>query len=155
MPDELLPDSVTSVADTLLPLPLVCSWTDGGLDAAWVHLAGQLDIATTPQLRQTLLAPQLQARMVVLDLRELDFIDCAGVHAIVDASIRARHAGRRLVLLRGPPSVDHTFTLVGISDDLEIGEAGVSRPLPLFELVAPVGPPAAALVNVAAEDLLL
>jgi hypothetical protein len=27
---------------------LQCSGSDGGLDAAWVHLAGELDIATTP-----------------------------------------------------------------------------------------------------------
>ena len=43
----------------------------------------------------------MQAQLVVLDLRELAFMDSSGVHAIVNASIRARQVGRRLVLLRG------------------------------------------------------
>jgi hypothetical protein len=59
--------------------------------------------------------------LVVLDLRELAFIDAAGVRTIVNAGIRARQAGRRLVLLRGLPNVDRVFTLAGSSGDIEIG----------------------------------
>jgi anti-anti-sigma factor len=114
-------DSIAGRADALRPA-LVCSWTDGGRDAAWVHLAGALDVASVPQLEQTLGEPQLQARLVVLDLRELEFIDSSGVQAILNESSRARHAGRRLVLLRGPPTVDRMFTLSGRSDQLDIGE---------------------------------
>ncbi len=99
-----------------------CSWTDGGLDAAWVHVAGELDLATAPQLVRTLREPQLQARLVVLDLRELAFIDSCGVRAIADASTEARRGGRRLVLLRGPANVDRLFTLAGHSEDVEIGD---------------------------------
>src|ERR1700733_10389434 len=98
-----------------------CSWTDGGLDAAWVHLDGELDMATVPQLEHTLRDPQLRARLVVLDLRELAFIDAAGVRTIVNASIRARQAGRQLLLLRGLPNVDRMFTLAASSGDIEIG----------------------------------
>jgi anti-anti-sigma factor len=72
-------------------------------DVAWVHAAGELDIATVPQLVQMLLVSQLRARVVVLDLRELEFVDTSGVHAIMNASIRARRLGGRLVLLRAPP----------------------------------------------------
>jgi anti-anti-sigma regulatory factor len=46
--------------------------------------------------------PKLQARLVVLDLREFEFMDTSGVNAIVDASIR--RDGRRLVLLPAPPA---------------------------------------------------
>jgi anti-sigma B factor antagonist len=120
MPDALvLPDSIAGRAD-VLPPAFVCSWRDGGLDAAWVHVAGELDIATTPQLERTLGQAQLQAQLVVLDLRALAFMDSTGVHAIANASIRARQGARRLVVLRGPPDVDRIFTLSGRVDDLEI-----------------------------------
>jgi anti-sigma B factor antagonist len=105
-----------------LPSAFHCSWADGGPDATWVRLAGELDIATTPQLERALREPRLQARLVVLDLRELAFIDSCGVHAIVDASIRARQVGHRVLLLRGPPGVDRVFTLTGSSDHVVNGD---------------------------------
>ena len=104
--------------------PVVCSSTEGGLEAAWVHVAGDLDIATSPQLVRTLREAQSRARLVVLDLRELAFMDSAGVHAIVDASTRARQAGRQLVLLRGPGAVDRLFALTGTSDAVDVGDIG-------------------------------
>lgn len=108
---------------TSAPRPaLVCSWTDGGRDAAWVQLAGALELATVPQLEQTLEQFQLAAQLVVLDLRDLEFIDRSDVRAIVDASSRARQADRRPALLRGPPSVDRMFKLSGSSKQLEIGD---------------------------------
>ena len=55
-------------------------------------------------------------------MRELGFMDCSGVHAIVEASNRAREEGRRLILLRGTPNVDRVFALAGSSDELEIGD---------------------------------
>jgi anti-anti-sigma factor len=116
-----------------------CSWSDRGLDTAWVHLAGELDIATTPQLRRALCA--LRARLVVLDLRELAFMDSSGVHAIVDASIRARQLGDRLLLLSGPPGVDRVFTLTASADDLLSGD------------VHPVEPSAQALMELVEEGL--
>jgi anti-sigma B factor antagonist len=104
-----------------LAAPFACSWTSGGRNAVWVHLAGELDIATTPQLERTLHDPQSQAELVVLDLRELAFMDTSGMHAIVSAGIHARRVGRRLIVLRGPPDVDRIFALTGSSDDVENG----------------------------------
>ena len=45
-------------------------------------------LATSPQLERTL--DESAARLVVLDMRDLGFMDCSGVHAIVEASHRAR-----------------------------------------------------------------
>jgi len=125
---QVLADSVVDSAGAP-PRAFVCSWTDGGLEAAWVHVSGELDLATAPQLERTMREPQLQARLVVLDLRELEFIDSSGVHAIMNAGSRARQAGRRLVLLRGPPRIDRVFTLTGCSDELEIGDLEPGEPL--------------------------
>jgi anti-anti-sigma factor len=102
--------------------PFECSRTGGTLDAAWVHVAGALDIATTPRLARTL--RESETRLVVLDLRDVVFMDCSGVHAIVDATRRARQLGRRLLLLRGPPHVDRVFSLTGYAYDVETGDLG-------------------------------
>lgn len=68
---------------------------------------------------------------MVLDLRELEQIDAAGVQAIANAGIRARQEGRRLVLVRGPWHVDQAFTakcgagvrhLTGTREAVEIGD---------------------------------
>jgi anti-anti-sigma factor len=110
------------------PPSFVCSWTDGGPEACWVHVAGRLDAAAVWQLVRVLDDPPLQAQMVVLDLRELSFVDRSGVHAVVSAGMRARRAGRRLVLLRGQPLVDRMFTLTGNADQLEIADLDLGVP---------------------------
>jgi anti-anti-sigma factor len=117
--------SHTIAGNAHTPSPtLVCSWTDGGRDAAWVQVAGELNVATLPQLDRTLREPQVQARLVVLDLRDLDYMDSSGAHALVSHAVRARKAGRRLVFLRGPAIVDRMLTLAGCAGDLEIGDIG-------------------------------
>jgi anti-anti-sigma regulatory factor len=64
----------------------------------------------------------------VLDLRELAFIDCCGIHAIIRAGIRARQAGRRLVLVRVPANVDRMLALTGSADQVEIGDVDPIAP---------------------------
>jgi anti-anti-sigma factor len=104
VPDPLLSlDSVTDHAGPVRPA-LVRSSTDGGPDTAWVRVVGRLDLAAVPQLVRTLRQTQLNSRLVVLDLRELQLMDSSGVHVIVNASIRARRLGGRLVLLRLGPT---------------------------------------------------
>jgi anti-anti-sigma factor len=121
-------DSIAGSAD-VLPPPFVCASTNEGRAAAWVHVAGELDIATAPLLELALRESLLQGRPVVLDLRELSFMDSSGVHVIVNASNRARHAGRRLVLVRGPPNVHRALTLMAGSNDLEHGYVDAAPPL--------------------------
>jgi anti-anti-sigma factor len=120
-------DQILARADTLPPA-FGCTATHGGLDAAWVHVAGELDIATAPELALTLHESQQLAQLTVLDLRELTFIDCAGVHTIVNASLRARKAGRRLVLVRGRPAIYRIFTLTGSTDDVDIADPDPVQP---------------------------
>jgi anti-anti-sigma factor len=122
----LTPESIAGRAASLRPF--LCSSTGGGLDAAWVYVAGALDIATAPELERALAASS--ARLVVLDMRDLGFMDCSGVHTIIDATIRAREAGRRLILLRGVPNVDRVFELTGNAGTVEIGDLEPLRETP-------------------------
>jgi anti-sigma B factor antagonist len=121
-------DQILARADTL-PAAFACTATHGGLDAAWVYLAGELDIATAPELERTLHESQQLAHLTVLDLRDLAFMDSAGVHAIVNASVRARQDGRRLVLVRGRPNIYRMFTLTGSTDDVDIADPDSVQPV--------------------------
>ncbi len=111
-----------------VPPSFLCSSTNDGLSAAWIHASGELDVATSRQLRRKLDEPHLQARLVVLDLRDLTFMDSCGVYVIVNASIDARRSGRRLVLRRGPPQVDHMFALTETTADLDISDIDQAQP---------------------------
>jgi anti-sigma B factor antagonist len=57
---------------------------------------------------------------IVLDLRELSFMDSCGVGRLVAARRRARRAGRRLLLVRGGRAVQHLLALTGMEETFEI-----------------------------------
>ena len=69
---------------------------------ARVRVTGELDIATAPILEHTLRAAEQRAARIVLDLRELAFMDSCGVHVILDAAARMSADRGRLVLVCGP-----------------------------------------------------
>ena len=121
------PDQNLARADSLPPA-FACTTTYGGLDAAWVNVVGELDLATAPELTRTLHESQQLAHLTVLDLRELAFMDCSGVHAIVNASILARKAGRRLILVRGRPDIYRMFTLTDSTSDVDIADPDPVQP---------------------------
>jgi len=117
-----------------------CTLRDGGLDAAWVRVTGELDIATAPQLAEMLGRAEERCQRMVLDLRQVTFMDASGVHVILDAALRANAAGRRLVLVRGPSQVDRVLDLTRASDTLEILD------------LDPVEPPVQALLKLAQRN---
>ena len=67
--------------------------------------------------------------LMVLDLRQLTFVDSAGIGRIVAAHLRARRARRRLVMVRGSRTVQRVLTLRarhGLRDGLRArGRAGL------------------------------
>jgi anti-anti-sigma factor len=124
---------LTSVIDpSAVPVALPafeCAQREGGFDTVCVHVAGELDMYSTPRLRQTLRDALLGKRLIVLDLRDVVFMDSSAVHVIVGASVCARHDGRRLVVLRGPPGVDCVFALTATTDQVEFRDEPVTRAL--------------------------
>jgi anti-anti-sigma factor len=112
-----------------------CTLLAGDLGPAWVHVAGDLDSRSAPRLARALRHADTVPRLAVLDLRQLTSIDSAGVEVIVDASIRAWRAKRRLMVLRGPSQVDRRLALSGASDVVEFIDLDLAEP------PAPVFPP--------------
>ena len=118
--------------------PFVCSWQMGGWHAAWVQVAGELDLSTSAQFRQTVGEAQRAVGLVVLDLRELSFIDSSGVHVILDAARDARRCEGRLLIVRGPAPVDRALALTNVGNEVIIFDLAPALPPPALH-----GPPAA------------
>jgi len=102
-----------------------------GTCASWVHLAGELDIATAPRLSRALAEAQAGALLVVLDPSRLSFIDCAGLHVITDAAARARSGSGWLLLVGSSPVLERLLALTGTQDlvtvfdlDLDLDRTG-------------------------------
>jgi anti-sigma B factor antagonist len=105
-----------------------CQLSDDGSAVACIYLAAELDIASAPRLDRVLRQAELQARLVVLDLRDLTFMDSFGLRLIAASNHRARRMGRRLVLLRGPSQVQRLLTVTGVGKSLEVAELSDFEP---------------------------
>lgn len=136
-----MPASISPVDPVPLPpragTPFACLWMESGRGGASAHISGELDVGTAPQLRITLSEAFTHAPDVVLDLRELTFMDGAGTCAIVRACLSARQIGSRLLLVRGPPQVDRLFRLTNTSADVEVRD--LARGVPATDLFAHSG----------------
>ena len=77
---------------------------------------GDIDIATVDELRARL--EPLEAP-VVLDLREVTFIDTSGLRLVLE-----RHAALdgAFALVAGPPAVQRLFDIAGVADRLAFVE---------------------------------
>jgi anti-anti-sigma factor len=82
---------------------------------------GELDLATAPELEdQVLSAVRSGAQPVVLDLRELTFMDSTGVRTIVAAHQAAEETGHDLRVIRPArdSAVSRVIEISGIDDAL-------------------------------------
>ena len=86
---------------------------------------GELDLATAPELERRLLEALRERETVVLDLRELTFMDSTGVRTIVAAHQTARDAGVELRLVRpsAGTAVWRVIEISGIDSALKLVDA--------------------------------
>ena len=79
---------------------------DRAVDAAWIALAGEVDFAVQDAVRRTVsdVLSECGSDDVVIDLREVTFMDSSGVSAAVcEPLVAAKQAGVRLHLeVEGP-----------------------------------------------------
>jgi len=109
------------------PPPFLCTY-EKTASATWVHVEGELDMATSPELDRVLRQAELDSMLLVLDLRELAFIDVSAVHVILAAASRLRPGAGRLMIARGPAQVDRVFTLTGACERLSIVDLEADQP---------------------------
>jgi anti-anti-sigma factor len=90
-------------------------------DVAVVALSGELDVAGAALLEHELdrVAADHDPKSLVLDLRELEFMDSTGLRLMVLADDRARAEGRHLHLVRGKPDVQRVFEITRMTDRLD------------------------------------
>ena len=87
--------------------------------AVRMTLLGELDLSATDGLKEQLDEVQRAKRRVRLDLSELEFIDCSGLRAILDAMARGRREGAPLEVDRSvSPFVGRIVSLGAVAGDL-------------------------------------
>jgi anti-anti-sigma factor len=123
---QTFPSASKGVSSFTPPLPFACSRKPDGFESVWVHLRGELDLATLPSFQQTLGEAQLSANTVSIDLEGLEFIDCTALGAIVAAERLARRKGGRLILVRGSGQVARVLALTGLLEETETVDLGLT-----------------------------
>jgi len=93
-------------------------------DAAVLMVSGELDLRTGPELEERLTgAFRSGIELVILDLRQIDFMDSTGLRVLLAAHQRAHETGRRFALVRGADQVERVLTLTGVRDLLTVVDA--------------------------------
>lgn len=89
-----------------------------------IGVSGELDLASSPTLEESLERVfESGTPVVILDLRELDFMDSTGLSLLIRAHQTAENAERRLVLVQGPPQVQRLLSLTGVGERLAVVDA--------------------------------
>jgi anti-sigma B factor antagonist len=98
-----------------------------GESRAVLRLSGELDVSSSPALEDEIERVN-GVEVIILDLRELEFIDSTGLGVLVKTHQRMREAGRHLGIVEGTGQVkrlleltglDQQLTLLGAPDDLK------------------------------------
>lgn len=84
-------------------------------------LRGELDLSTVQKVEDELEAVEGgEDKLVVLDLSGLTFLDSTGLRLMVTADQRAQKDGRRLVIVKGPETVQRVFSITKLDETLEM-----------------------------------
>jgi anti-sigma B factor antagonist len=110
-------------ADTMYAASFVESrFQTDGHDQGKVHViavSGELDLAVASSFRAELTeAIESGAEEIVIDLKDLQFIDSTGLGALVNAHQDAASAGCTLGLINPGPQVTRLLELTGLADRL-------------------------------------
>jgi anti-anti-sigma factor len=86
-----------------------------------IGLDGELDFERTLTIDSELRAVERRRpHTIVLDLRELNFVDSSGLGRILSAQRRAARGGWRLVVVRGSEPVQRILGLSALDQTLEL-----------------------------------
>lgn len=96
-----------------------------GRDSISVRPIGELDLSGSRRL-DAAVDELVDAGFedIVVDLRDLDFIDCAGVRVLLEQHAAAVRDGRRLSLIHGRAHIRRVFALTETLDMLPFEDGG-------------------------------
>ncbi len=100
--------------------------TSGVGTTTLIALHGDLDLLADPQLAEHSARLISGSAAVVLDLREVGFMDARGLECLVRLRNLCELGGRHLSVIRGPGVVQRLFTLCGLEDAFEFVAAPVA-----------------------------
>jgi anti-sigma B factor antagonist len=93
-------------------------------DVTVVALSGEFDLASVEEFERAIGKLEASgARVLLVDLSGLEFMDSSGLRALVMADRRARAAARRLAIVPGPPAVRRVFEITQLDDRLDLVES--------------------------------
>jgi anti-sigma B factor antagonist len=87
-------------------------------DSVILVVQGEIDIASARELENALQAAVASGSRsrIVVDLAALEFIDSAGLRALIQAQRHARANGRTLILRHVPPQAKRVIQISGLAD---------------------------------------
>jgi anti-sigma B factor antagonist len=77
-------------------------------------VTGEIDLASSPQLRAAVEAAFASADELCIDLTETEFMDSTGLHVLVDAARHADEVGCNLEIVCPPGHVRRVIELAGV-----------------------------------------
>ena len=83
-----------------------------------VAVSGEVDLCTAPLLAEELRRAQPLDGVLVVDLDQVEFMDCAGLRALVDFADEVASGPTRLLVTPGSRQVQRLFELSGIATQL-------------------------------------
>jgi anti-anti-sigma factor len=81
---------------------------------------GEIDLVTVADVRAALDEAAGESRRVVLDLRQVHFMDSSGLRLLVEAQQRAAQDGFDFAVVRGPASLERLFEVTGLDARLDL-----------------------------------
>lgn len=97
-----------------------CRWRVEGPAAASVRVSGELDMATAGQFERVFREALSHARLVLVDMHEVSFMDSSGLHTIIDAASSAAAQGGRVVLSGASAEVEALLDVTGTRAHLNV-----------------------------------
>lgn len=89
--------------------------------ATVIAVSGELDLASSPALQEELdRVAASDSEVLIIDLRELDFMDSTGLSVLVRAHQRAEEQGLELAMVKGSQQVQRLLNLTGVADRLRL-----------------------------------
>jgi anti-anti-sigma factor len=93
-------------------------------EATVLAVSGELDLASSAEFARALeQAAGSDPGLVVLDLREVEFMDSSGLAVLVKAHQRAHDAGQRFGVINGSPQVQRLLSLTGMDERMTMVES--------------------------------